>query len=194
MVQFNELRVTQDGKCLIVDVQIAPLAVYEDVYLNTIEITYLRNADDNACKHEHFPYGEEAPTEDLSGSDIKHFRKIYDIDGMGNPIFLVDVTTKGTIDSEESCCYGDPSNFSATSYAYNKYPVYQSVMSLLNTIDGCDPSRDLIDNLLRLQAFNLNMQIGDYCTAFSYWNRFLGNKKKNNCVKPVRNCGCHGRI
>lgn len=47
MIQFNELRVTPDGKRLIVDVKVPDIKYYENVYIDTIQIdnqnTFIEN-------------------------------------------------------------------------------------------------------------------------------------------------------
>lgn len=47
MIQFNELRVTPDGKRLIVDVKVPDIKYYENIYIDTIQIdnqnTFIEN-------------------------------------------------------------------------------------------------------------------------------------------------------
>ena len=189
MIQFNEVRVTQDNKCLIVDVQISPLDYFANVYLNSISIGVLKS--DNCSSVETIEPICEEHFVDLSEDNVKRYRNTFDVDGIKS-IFIINVTTKGEVSEGASCCWGKVGSV-VTTYAYNKYPLYQAIMPLLNSIGGCEPSRELIDQLLQLQAFNLSLQVGDYCQAVTYWDQFLGNITEKDCSKPKKPCGCNGR-
>lgn len=198
MIQFNELRVSQDGKCLVLDVQIIDDPCYANIYLDTIIIDVLTS---NVCQNNgsHTAVYDDN-NEDMFyihfDEDVKHYRKVFDIDGIDPKMFMINVTARGDIDTEvegcTSCCY--QKDRSVTGFVYNKYPIYQSIMPLLNSIGGCEPSRELIDKLLQLQAFNLAANTGNFCLALDYWNLFYDvDANKKDCAKPPKPCGCHGR-
>lgn len=178
MLQYNELRITQDRKYLVIDVQVQELSYYEDVYLDTIIIDTQNTFSATG------PSGKPFMTIQLDSS-TKHYRNFIDIDGIANNIFFVYTVAAGNASADVPC---GMSKSVITGVAYDKYPIYLQGMKLLNQLNGCEVPNDLKDFIFQNKAFDLSLQTGNYSKAIEYWNYFFNSKEKS--VKS--NCGCHG--
>lgn len=179
MIQINELRVTQDKKHLIIDVQVIKMDYYENVYLDTIII------DTQKTYSALGPSNKPLMTIDCGHS--KHFRQYIDIDSIANNLFFVYVISTGDPSDDTPCGMDESMILGVT---YDKYPMYLQGMKLINQLNGCEPAGDFIDYILSNKAFDLSLLTGDYTKAIEYWNEFFDMKEKNISSK----CGCHGRV
>lgn len=179
MLQFNELRIGPDGKHLIIDVQVQNLSYYDDIYIDTIIIDTQKTYSVTG------PSNKALFTIDCGST--KHYRNFIDIDGVADNMFFVYVLSNGTPADNTPCGMSESSILGVT---YNKYPVYQQSIKMLNSMGGCEPSSDLIDYILQQKTFDLSLKTGNYTKAIEYWNIFFDNTEKitNN------GCGCYGKF
>ena len=194
MIQFNDLRISQDKKYLIVDVQIQELDYYENVYLDSIVI----NSQDS-----YLPTG---PNTGQTGQttkekwnitiqlepNTKHFRKYIDLESAGlpfssvsNTLFFVWVTSTEGWSQDTPCGMSDRQILGVT---YDKYPLYLQGMKLFKQMQNCDVNADIKDYILQSKAFETALKLGNYQDAILYWNQFFDKKEKSK----QSNCGCHG--
>lgn len=207
MVQFNELRITPDGKHLIVDVQVEPLSYYDNVYIDSIHIdtqkTFVETGPSSQTVYTYMApedvlsevYTEECGcrVKDESSSEnvyidengLKHLRQIIDIDGISDNLFFVWVITKGTPSADTPCGMKETMVLGTV---YNEYPIYTQTMKYLNAIDGCNPPKEFIDFILRTEALDLSLKTGNYLKAIEYWDKLFTKKLPNF----NNTCGCNG--
>lgn len=179
MLTFNELRVAPDGKHLIIDVQVQDFPYYEDVYVDTIIVDTQKTYSDTGPSNK--------PLFTFEGVHTKHYRNYIDIDGIPLSMFFVYVLSTGTPAPDTPCGMGQTS---IVGIAYNKEPIYQYSIKMLNSIGGCEPSGELIDYILRQKAFDLALDTGNFSKAIEYWNLFLEESEQ----VVGSNCGCYGRF
>lgn len=176
---FNELRIAPDGKHLIIDVQIQDMSYYNDVVIDTIIIDTQKTYSALGPS--------ESPLFTINAEGVKHYRDFVDIDGVADNMFFVYVISSGDPSEDTPCGMGERSILGVT---YNKYPLYEQSIKMLNSIGGCEPSKDLIDYILQQKAFNLSLDTGNYTKAIEYWDVFFNDTEKT--VKA--GCGCYGRV
>lgn len=178
MMIFNELRISQEGKHLIIDVQVDALRYYDNVYIDTIIIDTQKT---------YSPLGPSSkPLFTIDCGHVKHYRNFIDIDSVSDNIFFVYVLSSGEPADDTPC---DMDSSMILGVTYNKYPIYQQVIKMLNSIEGCEPPRDLIDYILQQKAFDISLKTGNYTKAIEYWNIFFSDTEKT----INSNCGCHGK-
>lgn len=197
MLQWNELRITPDGRYLIIDVEVQHLEYYDNVYLESISICVPKNPDDL----KEYPMGyteiwrnydepEKILPPNTEGPNIKHIRKFIDLDGTDwkDRVFFV-YAQADVLESDEKLAKapcGAKSKW-LMGVTYNKELLYRNSINALSTVNECNPSKELIDYILNNMAFKMSIEVGDYKTAVRYWN--------NSFKEPVtvkHNCGCHG--
>lgn len=180
MLQWNELRVTPDGKRLIVDVQVQELDYYDDVYIDSIcfDVQSTYDSTGPSSKAVTILSTEEEDNQ-------KHIRMSWDIDTLQDKLFFVYAIAKGTPADDTPCGMKNTITMGVT---YNKYPIYIIAMKSLGELDGCQAPLDLINFSLGLKAFDLSIDTGNYSKAIEYWNKFFTRDKQ----VVTSNCGCNG--
>lgn len=179
MLQFNSLKITQDKKHLIIDVQVQPLDYYENVVIDSIVI------DTQNTFTELGPSSKPLMTINCGG--VKRYVDYIDIDTIADNLFFVYAITSGEPADNTPCGMTDPYVLGVT---YDKQPFYIQGMNLFGELNGCEPARNFIDYILQQQAFNISLETGNYNTAINYWNSFFDKKETTITSK----CGCYGRI
>lgn len=216
MIEFQELRVTPDGKKLIIDASVKDLQYYNDVYIDAIIIdtqdTYTANGpstnpifyyevttDDetiyslpecNGCG----PIRTEEDSE-ICFSDHddgkKRVRLELDSTTLGvslcDTLFFVYVIAKGTPSADTPCSMDNQTTMGVVA---NLYPFYRSMVSSMREIeDECEIPKNFIDSLLKFKALELSIRTGYYTQAIKYWNKFFKGVKG----KVINTgCRCHG--
>lgn len=179
MLQLNELRVAPDGKHLIIDVQVQDLPYYDDVYIDTVIIDTQKTFSVTGPSNN--------PLFTLDCNSTKHYRNFIDIDGVADNMFFVYVISSGNPSEDTPCGMSESSILGVT---YNKYPLYQKSIKMLNSIGGCEPSNEFIDYILQQKAFELSLKTGNYKKAIEYWETFFDDTEK----VVNTGCGCYGKL
>ena len=85
MISWNELRITPNGKFLIIDVEVQNLDYFKDVYLESLQMNVYSKADDFI---EAMPDSKSISL--WEGDDVprKRVRKYIDIDGISDNLIF----------------------------------------------------------------------------------------------------------
>ena len=177
MLQFNELRITADGKHLIIDAQVQDAEYYDDVYLYAIIVDTQKTYSDAGPSSK--------PLFTFSYEDRKHVREVIDIDTISNNLFFVYLIASGEPAENTPC---GMKNAMVLGVVYDKQPFYKMSMSFLNSLEGCNPPSELINFILRLKAIELALKTGNYTKAIELWTKFFSKRKQ---VYMNHSCGCH---
>lgn len=189
MVFINELRITPDGKKMIIDAAIENLVYYKDVEIAAIIIdsqdTYISSGPSNQSI---FHHSYEADTNEK----VKHIKLCLTSKDIGvsldNNMFFVYIVTKGAPTMDTPC---GMDNINTMGIVYNVRPMYNLGMSYIKELaDNCSIPKNFIDYILRFKAFELSLRTGNYTLAIEYWKRFF--KNKTSSISKPKGCGCHG--
>lgn len=187
MIKWNELRVTQDGKELIIDGSVKDLEYYKDVYIEKVIIdsqdTYVPNGPSSKPI---FSYNVESETE-------KSIRLELDSKALGvtinNTMFFVYIVVKGTPSIDTPCGMDNQITLGVVT---NLCPFYQHMVAYMKEIENtCDIPSNFINSILQYKALELSVRIGYYTQAIKYWNKFFQNIQ-NATINT--GCKCHGQI
>lgn len=186
MVIFNELRITSDGKNMIVDVSVDPAAYYPNVYLDNIVIddqnTYINNGPSTTPVYKYqFPTG-------VNEKNIRIFIDSSTISSsFDTSMFFVYVTTKGIPSILTPC--GEDENTKMNT-VINMYPYYRKSIGYLKEVQkDCDVPVNFINHFLRFQALDYAIKTGHYIEAIKIWKKFFMKFPKTVLFS---NCGCNG--
>lgn len=216
MLHFNELRLTPDNKCLIIDVEVDNIEYYEDIVLDSIVIdtqdTFIMNGPSNnplyvkeineELKHiyslpEYQNCNPIQVDEDkkycfvTDEKGVRHYRLELSIKDLKvNPcdtMFFIYVIALGTPHPNTPCGY-DTNKIMGT--VVNIQSLYLNLMSYLKELSKtCDIPKGFIDAILRIKALDLSIKTGNYIEAIKYWKKFFKGTTINN---NHSNCNCHG--
>ena len=188
MIEFKELRVTPDGKTLIIDASVKDLSYYDDVYIDSLTIDTQDTYSESGSSTNPIFYYEVAS---VSDENKKRIRLELNSSVLGKPItgnmFFVYITVKGTPAADTPCGLDNVTTLGVTA---DLYPFYKSSINHMKELENeCEPSKNFIDSLLRFKAFELSIRTGHYTQAIKYWNKFF-KEVKSNTVNTI--CRCHG--
>lgn len=210
MVGFQELRITPDGKNLIIDVSVLDLPCYQDVYLDSIVIdtqdTFIENGpssnpiflyqteDDVSSASNVYtasecncnPIRDEEDNAECLTSPIygeKRIRLILNEQSVGaslNNTLFFVYVVTKGTPNEDEC---DDSQPTIMTVVTNLYPFYRDAMNYVKEVEAdCCIPKHFIDKILRFKAFDLCIRTGHYTQAIKYWNKFF---------KTIPNTGIH---
>lgn len=216
MIQFNELRVTPDGKKLIIDASVKGLHYYNDVYIDTIVIdtqdTYMANgpsgnpifsytvdgADtiqtvETICSQykDKFNSMIDSQSDNKESSGKKKVRIELDSKTLGvslnDTLFFVYVIAEGTPSADTPCGMDNQTTMGVVA---NLYPFYRTMVGYMREVENdCEIPKSFIDSLLRFYALELSIRTGHYAQAIKYWNKFFKDIK----IRTINTgCRCHG--
>lgn len=217
MIQFNELRVTSDGKKLIIDASVKDLQYYNDVYIDAIIIdtqdTYVANGPStnpvfsyevssnpdvvyslpecNGCGPIRDGGDDEICFSGQEDDGEKRVRLELDSTvlgvSLGETLFFVYVIAKGTPSADTPCGMDNQATMGVVA---NLYPFYRTMVNYMKEVeDGCEIPKNFIDALLRFKALELSIRTGHYTQAVKYWNKFFKGVKSKTINTG---CRCHG--
>ena len=215
MLHFNELRITQDNRFLIIDVSVDNQDYFDDVLLDSIVIDtqdtfvmngpsdnplYVYNVEDAYDLTYSLP--EQCNCNPVRVEEDESYCFTYGTQQMKNvrlelsiqdlkvspcsTMFFVYVITTGEPSADAPKSTVSPQIMGTVT---NLYPYYQSMMkSVKELINECKIPKNFIDFSLRLKALELCIRTGNYPQAIVYWNKFF----KGKMSKPVvTNCSCY---
>lgn len=217
MIHFNELRITKDGKYLIIDASIDNQDFYDKVILDSVVIdtqdTYIPNGPSSKPIYEFkvadaydltYSMPENCSCNPVLESEDKSYCFTYgtqqlrnirltlqandlDIGTLNDTMFFVYILSSGTPSAEAPCSTVKPIIMGVVT---NLYPLYQSMMGYVREIEGrCEIPKNFIDLSLKIKALELCIRTGNYPQAIKYWNKFFKDKIGTT---RVTNCGCYG--
>lgn len=216
MVIINELRITPDGRSLIIDASIENLVYYKDVNIAAVIVdsqdTYRSSCPSNQAIFHHSYESEDSVVSTLDDCasvksadscecngvvtaqkyGTKHIRLILTEKELGvslnDNIFFVYIVTSGTPTINTPC---GMDNLWTMGVVYNPRPIYNHGMGFIRELaDNCSIPKNFIDYILRFKAFELALKTGNYTLAIEYWKKFFRNRV-SSISKPKR-CGCNG--
>lgn len=182
MLQWNELRVSPNGKYIILDLSVQHLDFYNDIYIGKIYMDAFKNPDDFISP---MPTSKSIEIYTNEDTDIKYVRKYIDIDSISDNIFFLYAIAEGTVADDTPCECKDPL---LVGIVYNEKLIYDASILKLTQIDNCKVNKGLIDFIFKEKAFNLALKTGDYKSLIQYWNILTKESKVIN----ISNCKCDG--
>lgn len=215
MVQFNELRITPDGKHLIIDASIKNEEYYNNVVIDSIVIdnqdTFLSSGPSNKPV---FTYTVTEKYDNIYAlpeycncnpvlADDKSYCFIHDDEGIKNVRLIISnadigvnlqdnmlfvyVVTSGTPAPNTPCGMDNHYTLGTAIYLYS---IYQNTIKYLHDLNECEIPKCLIDSILRIKAIELSVKTGNYPMAIKYWNKWIKGISNTN----ISNCNCYERI
>lgn len=190
MIHFNELRITSDGRHLIIDVSVLSESYYKNVYIDSIVIdnqdTYVGSGPSSNPVYQYsVPDVMSKLTEEYVSS--KHVRlDLTPTDLPLNGLLFVYVRTKGTPAADTPCGLD---NMTTLGTITNMYPFYQQAMNYIGELaNNCSVSQNFTDYILKMKGLELAVRTGNYTDAIKFYNKFFNGKE--NIVIRKGGCSC----
>lgn len=206
MISFKELRILDEK--LIIDVSILGDRYFDNMYITEVRIdtqdTYIDNGSSSKPVYtkEFINASDELTKEELklinketlNLYNTRDVRLVLDkkdfigsnIINLSDNIYYVYIQVGGTPAPDTPC---GMDNLEHLGIAYNPYIVLQDSLKYLMEIDDVDNiPRHIIDSILRKEAFETTIAIGNYNKVNYYWSKFYKGVQET-ISKP---CSCNG--
>lgn len=197
MITFNKIEYSEDGKSLILDIEVADTD--QDYAANAkIDSVVIRNPNEYQYKDNTLVIqsGSAYYSYAVTDLDTQHYTAeipLTDIAycGSNGDILIVQAYTSGY--TPDAPCGTDNTYYIAV--AWNLQKVYDRVLGvardLCKNICGCGIPCDFIDYILKVQAIETALKNQNVEDALYYYESFfaLNNTKS---LSPSGGCGCHG--
>ena len=196
MIQFNTLKITQDGKNLVINASVKNLSYYTNVLIGSITIdnqdTYSASGPSNNPIYRHSFAGMDLTTgEEIAGlktiSITISAKEFLDNDGdLNDDILYVYLTAVGSPSADTPC---GMDNVNTLGVALNLRHIYNSGMAYIKQVEkSCEIPKGFINFILEYRALDLALKTENYIQANKYWNKFF---KNNDIISLNTNsCGC----
>lgn len=194
-VIFDQLRISDDGKKMYINLHVNNASYFENIYLDTITIM---TADKVSETNPNVPttdfiyqdsFGENQKTADLvfQPADFLSYSK----SDFSNDLFFVYIKVKGTPDSCTPCGLDEEVTVGVT---FDVNMLYQKVMDYTKDLaDTCNVPVAFTDFILQWNAFKASIETEHYVSAIKFYNMlFESGSKSSSMYGATKPCGCHG--
>lgn len=202
MVIFDQLRFSDDGKRIYIDIHVSSADYFNDVYLDEMAIKvsdkvleattpelYSKDSDGNIEDAVYVQsFGDDAKKASLvlSYSDLQGVKSTE----MSKTLFFVYVKCKGTPAYNTPCTLDEMTTVSVT---FDEKCLWQKVMGYTKSLaDSCTVPLGFVDFILLWNAFKASIETGHYVPAINYWKMLFGDVNDGIGAYTTSNCGCHG--
>ena len=195
MIIFDQLRISDDGKRMYINLHVNNADYFKDIYLDSLTIM---TSDKVLETNPHEPtsdYIYKKVFEDnqrqadlvLTAND---FNESYKGNTMGKNLFFVYVKVKGTPDPCTPCSLDEEVSLGVT---FDENLLYQQVMQFTKSLaDDCQIPVGFTDFILKWNAFKASVETEHYIPAINYYQQLFGVQGSINIKGTSKPCGCHG--
>lgn len=209
-VVFDQLRISDDGKRMYIDVHVNKAKYFKDVYIESIVVTTSDHVSESSLDipDADFLYSEDfedQPREISLVLTAADFIKRWESDPramnfkqseMSSTLFFVFIKCNMEgLDASDPClpCRFDEEVTVAVTFDENL--LYQNVMCYIRQLaDTCNVPNEFINYILYWNAFKAAIETEHYIVAADLFKKLFGKDSIFGCspAKVSSNCGCHG--
>jgi hypothetical protein len=193
MVIFDQLRISDDGKKMYINLHVNRASYFENIYLDKITIMTANQVSEIAPELVADDYiyqltidGEQKEldlvitpnecTESFSKSDFS------------SDLFFVYVKVKGTPCENVPCRLDEMTTLGVT---FDETLLYQKVMQFTRELNKeCEIPKAFIDLILLWNGFKAAIETEHYVVAIDFWKKLFS---ENGHTYTTKGCGCNGR-
>lgn len=193
-VIFDQLRISDDGKKMYINLHVNKAEYFDGIYLDSITIM---TADKVSETNPNMPTSDyiynkvfednqkEADLVLLPSDFNEHFTK----SNFSSDLFFVFVKIKGTPSECTPCRLDEEVTLGVT---FDESLLYQRVMDFTKGLtDDCQIPTEFTDFILLWNAFKASVETEHYVPAIKFWKMLFDNRGSVAMGKS-KNCGCHG--
>ena len=192
MIIFDQLRISDDGKRLYINLHVNKADYFDNIFLDSITIMTADKVSET---------NPDIPTEDyiykkefegkLKEVDLvltsNNFNEAYSKADLTSDLFFVYVKIKGVPAPCTPCRLDEEITLGVT---FDETMLYQKVMQFTRELNqDCEIPQNLFDLILLWYGFKAAIETEHYTVAIDFWKRLFGGK---NTTVTSKGCGCHG--
>ena len=197
MIRFNELKVVDCDKSLLINIEVEDMSYYQDVYIDRILVETSDFYNSAGPSSHAIPVFVADDTQEIKEFAVEVSElALNELKLEGDPnidinrtLFYVYVGIKGTVAPDVPCGMDDIWSIGVTA---NLKPIYTTSINLLNSYaNNCEMPKELMDYMFRINAFDLALKTCNYTLANKYWTKFFGDR---DYLAMTAKCGCGNNI
>lgn len=193
MIIFDQLRISDDGKRMYINVHVNRASYFDNIYIDSITIMTEDKVSEMAPElftddyiYQQIIEGNEKELNlVLNASD---FNESFSKSTLSENLFFVYIKCKGVPDPCTPCTLDELTTLGVT---FDEALLYQKVMQFTRGLNqDCEIPQGLLDLILLWDGFKAAIETEHYVSAIDFWKRLF---KGNSTVRASNGCGCHGR-
>lgn len=192
-VIFDQLRISDDGKRMYINLHVNKAEYFDNVYLDEITIM---TSDKLSETNPHLPTSDYIYNKVFSGNQKEadlvlqttDFNEKFNKSDFTKDLFFVFVKIKGVPSECTPCRLDEEVTLGVT---FDENILYQKVMDFTKDLaKDCQIPSEFADFILLWNAFKASVETEHYIPAIKYWQMLFD--KSSTSVSGTKNCGCHG--
>ena len=194
MVIVDQLRISDDGKTMYLNVHVNTAAYFDDIYLDKITIMTADKVSESAPElftdDYVYQYTVDGQQKELAlVLQPTDFNERFSKSNFSSDLFFVYIKCKGTPDSCTPCRLDEEITLAVT---FDENILYQKVMDFTKAFaDKCVIPVGFTDFILLWNAFKASVETEHYASVIKFWN-MLFDRYTGGSSYRTSNCGCHG--
>ena len=204
MVLFDQLRISDDGQRLYINVHVNKADYFKNMYIDSVVIMTADKVSETAPGT---PTSDYIYKKEIEGN-VKEldlvltpldFTKSWETDpkamafnkaDMSNTLFFVYIKCKGTPGECTPCRLDEETTLGVV---FDENVLYQKVMDYTKElVADCSVPTEFTDFILLWNAFKAAIEIEHYVAAIKFYNKLFGVVRSGYSNNIIKTCGCNG--
>ena len=202
MIIFDQLRISDDGQRMYINLHVNKADYFENIYLDELVIVAANKVSETSphLPSEDYIY-KKVFEGNLKEADLvlsaEDFLRTWEDDpqamqfkraDMSNTLFFVFVKCKGVPSECTPCRLDEEITLGVT---FDENMLYQRVLNYTKElVKDCNIPQDFTDFILLWNAFKASVETEHYVPAIKFWKMLF--EDRNDFSVVTKNCGCHG--
>jgi hypothetical protein len=196
-VIFDQLRISDDGKKMYINLHVNKASYFDNVYLDSITImtadkvseTNPFNPTEDSIYYKEIEGNEKSLDIVLPNEDVSNWN--YAKSTLSDDLFFVYVKTK-TVGVPDPCIPCALEECYTLGVTFDEVLLYQKVMGYTkDLLKDCNVPVAFSDFILQWNAFKASIETEHYVPAIKFW-KLLFDNNSNITYGTSKPCGCHG--
>ena len=193
MIIFDQLRISDDGKKLFVDVHVNKADFFDNIYIDKVVI----QTQNQVSEMDPLSPGDEYIYSLQAEPDTKELHLALEastdfeqsLSTLSDKLLFVYVICTGVPDPCTPCRLDEMTTLGVT---FDESLLYQQVMQQTRQLaDTCKVAKGFIDLILLWNGFKAAIETEHYIPAIDFWRKMF-DKRYNAAISKAKPCGCHG--
>ena len=193
-VIFDQLRISDDGKRMYINLHVNKADYFDDIYLDSITIMTQDQVSEAAPEMvtNDYIYKQTFEGEQKEANLVltpTDFNEQFNKSNLSCDLFFVYIKVKGNPDECTPCRLDEETTLGVT---FDETKLYQAVMGYTkDLLKDCSINQGFTDFILQWNAFKASIETEHYVSAIKFWS-ILFNGCKGAEFHITKPCGCHG--
>lgn len=203
MIIFDQLRISDDGKQLYINLHVNDASYFSSIYIESIVVMTsdkvsestdpfsISEGEGSYVYRKDFEDGVKRVDLVLPGNDMAW---TYCKSSLSDELFFVYVKCKSTGQVDPCMEYLPCSltQLTTVGVTFDEGKFYQMMMNYTKQLaDSCNIPQGMIDKILLWNGFKAAVETEHFVPAIDFWKKML-DSGDSTVYKTVKQCGCHG--